>query len=1197
MVTQAEVDDISRRVSGVVAGGTVLRDALQVVAKSTSEGLLDDLMPGSRLREWVEEVDSLFERYSQVSSMRPLLACLGLALQQQTQRVLKMREEVEAYRVRADAFWTLGNIAALLDHNFASQCYVQASTLFAHIEDWARSGMLFSSAAGQLLDAGYHSQAALLYEVAGPLLQEHCPPTYYASCLINHAVCLRKLQRSTQAASLCELAEPILLEHGEPKVWAACLVNHANCLLDIGDFLNAQRMFDQAGPVLNEGGALREFAFSLTGRAKCLEHFGRFSEALALYEEAGPLFEEHGTPWEFAGCLADHANSFQYLGRYAEALAMHEQADALMREHGSPQRYGLCLMNHALCLERLERLSEGLALYKAAADLLQRHGSPQERAWCFLNRGNCLAKLGNYLDALALYGETRPIFEQYHMQKEEGLCHMNVGTCQQSLGRYSDAIDSYQMAEPLLQRHGLSREFANCLVNHGNCLLSLGRMEDALLHYESAQPILQKHGVPEDYASCLMNHANCLCQLGRHLEGLPLLDEAGELFERCGLLRPYAGNLTNQASWLLTLGRPGVALPLFERAEEILQNEGLVEDYANCLVNHALCLQTLNRFSDALPIYGVAVPLVQRHGLASSKALCLHHFGDCLVELHRSSEALQQYETALQICDQGGESTEEIGWRVRMSLALLMLSPGFRDIARASSLVEEALRTVERRSVMPTRFEHRINLRENYANLYRLAVSLDLIRNDAAAAFTHAQHAKGRALLDLLEGRQQASPDQALQHSVGQQSRGSAPGQGQDHSHDSPSANKSFSLSAVGSVRSLQEVQRVLHPGEMLIDILEIHAGMVVFLITRSTFTHELIPPDDLQRAEQEWTVDWGRFLARLHRSKGRQVRNLTSLGTLYALLIKPFEQELGGCIHLILSPSGLTHRIPFAALSTVDSAGKKRFLSDLYQLSTVPTAASLWWLRRPRSVKSERPLAVLAAAPFATDWLPADPRGGGQPTPQKASGMIREGIRLLPYTGWEVNEISRLFNNQRRPLLGQQATLQNIQKELTGVQVAVLATHGGRSDGVGGFLGFQLFFHAAEFEGYTAVSSEAIYGGLLSLQGVDTVMLSACHLGEAALHGEEAMGFQQAMLSAGARVSVAPIWAVNDPAAAVLSVEYHRALLVHGASVAEAMQQAMERVRANRKWRHPFYWAAMIPSGDGAVRLSPRSTANGMTS
>ncbi len=123
-----------------------------------------------------------------------------------------------------------------------------------------------------------------------------------------------------------------------------------------------------------------------------------------------------------------------------------------------------------------------------------------------------------------------------------------------------------------------------------------------------------------------------------------------------------------------------------------------------------------------------------------------------------------------------------------------------------------------------------------------------------------------------------------------------------------------------------------------------------------------------------------------------------------------------------------------------------------------------------------------------------------------------------------------------------------------------------------------------------SALSVGAVYAGALPLHNTIQVALTACDLGQVVLHGEEALGFTQAFLSAGATVTLAPLWAVDDAATAELSVAYHRALLsTERPTAAQAMQQAMAAVRhARPTWQHPFYWAGCLPAGDGAFRLPP---------
>jgi CHAT domain-containing protein len=175
--------------------------------------------------------------------------------------------------------------------------------------------------------------------------------------------------------------------------------------------------------------------------------------------------------------------------------------------------------------------------------------------------------------------------------------------------------------------------------------------------------------------------------------------------------------------------------------------------------------------------------------------------------------------------------------------------------------------------------------------------------------------------------------------------------------------------------------------------------------------------------------------------------------------------------------------------------------------------------------------------------------------------------------------------------LLREQATLSRIKDLARGARLLLIATHGCKDGKTDSILDYRVHLSremaAEEATGATHMSVLEIYEGGLALADAFQVCLTACDLGDVVRRGEEALGFNQAFLSAGAAISLAPLWAVDDAATAELSIAYHRALLSEARpTVAQAMREAIDSIRTQPQWEHPYYWAAFLPSGDGALQL-----------
>jgi CHAT domain-containing protein len=97
-----------------------------------------------------------------------------------------------------------------------------------------------------------------------------------------------------------------------------------------------------------------------------------------------------------------------------------------------------------------------------------------------------------------------------------------------------------------------------------------------------------------------------------------------------------------------------------------------------------------------------------------------------------------------------------------------------------------------------------------------------------------------------------------------------------------------------------------------------------------------------------------------------------------------------------------------------------------------------------------------------------------------------------------------------------------------------------------------------------------------------DLVVLSGCETGLGKVVGGEGLvGLSQAFLHAGAREVVSSLWRVPDKATAVLMGHFYRQLYRNHQHPVTALRLAQKEMRASRRWRDPYYWAAFIIQGD----------------
>ena len=96
-----------------------------------------------------------------------------------------------------------------------------------------------------------------------------------------------------------------------------------------------------------------------------------------------------------------------------------------------------------------------------------------------------------------------------------------------------------------------------------------------------------------------------------------------------------------------------------------------------------------------------------------------------------------------------------------------------------------------------------------------------------------------------------------------------------------------------------------------------------------------------------------------------------------------------------------------------------------------------------------------------------------------------------------------------------------------------------------------------------------------------DLVVLSACETAVGKLHAEGPSSLARSFLNAGATRVVVSLWQVDDQATAQLMRYFYRALWHEGKAPAAALRAAQLALRAEEKYRAPYYWAGFELQGD----------------
>jgi CHAT domain-containing protein len=335
------------------------------------------------------------------------------------------------------------------------------------------------------------------------------------------------------------------------------------------------------------------------------------------------------------------------------------------------------------------------------------------------------------------------------------------------------------------------------------------------------------------------------------------------------------------------------------------------------------------------------------------------------------------------------------------------------------------------------------------------------------------------------------------------------------------------------------------------------------------------------------------------------------------AQVFQPLRPLLGDVRRVLISPDGMLNLIPFAAL--VDEQG--RYAVERYSISYLTSGRDLLRLQVDRESKSD-PLVVAAPDFGRRSQIGAarlEKQEKGVPEGEVKGGSARSAIKgvyfqPLPDAAEEGEALHALLPGAT--LLTKRRATKAALSQVRSPRLLHIATHGffledqdAASAGGRGYLSLsddperfrdQVEGSDLRIEGPLLRSGLALAGanedkeednGILTalevtglnLWGTKLVVLSACDTGVGEVkNGDGVHGLRRALVLAGAETQMMSLWAVSDRATRELMVSYYRKLL-EGEGRGEALRQVQLEMRKRVHWRHPFYWASFIQSGEWA--------------
>lgn len=809
---------------------------------------------------------------------------------------------------------------------------------------------------------------------------------------------------------------------------------------------------------------------------------------------------------------------------------------------------------------------------------------------------------------------------------------INLGLANVELGNHWQARDLFKEALQLAQALGDTALQEQCLLKLGHSYQRQSSYQQALNHWLQGLALAQANKINTNEGLFLGNIGLIYQWFGNLPQALAYTRQAVQLTKAAANAESQALFLTNLGLLYTELREYAEAGKCFAEAVEITRKIQHPDRESAALAGLANLHFAQQDYQAAFGVQIRALELARKVRNPQREGAALNFLGALNLKLSNQQAAFRSYEEALEL----GRKFDlpRMIWQAHAGLAAVCEQQGDREKAQAH--YRQAIEAMERVRALFSVAEEKAGFFQDKVEVYKKLIAVllppegtTMNPNTVAEAFYVAERARARALADLLAeaavGAEQNMSHELLSQQQELQRRmaglnaallkekviapekqnqvvlarleaefGNVDVDIANWMRQVRAANPRYAELRYPAPASLEQAQGLLDAQTLLLAYTLGEQESYLFAVTQQRFRVLRLPG----AARLNGLVE--RLLAALTNREEASEDHRPLAGDLYRELIAPVEPArlLAKKTRLIVVADGALQRLPFEVLLP---EGKRPYLVERLAISYAPSVSVLVNLKNAQrsAAQAQKPFIAFAAPQY--DPRVVEQADGVLAALTRAAGDGRRwNFSPLRFSGWEAQEIAKLFGQEALIYTGAQASEENVKVKdrLQQYRLIHFSAHGLVNEQRPRFSSLVLSLRppiagpVAEVEAADNPTVEE--DGLLSAYEIfslkleaELVTLSACEtaLGKE-VKGEGLMSLVRAFMYAGTPSVLASLWKVDDEGTAKLMVEFYRNLrqspVKNGKrlSKAEALQQA--QVNAIRRGRAPYYWAPFVLLGKG---------------
>ena len=833
--------------------------------------------------------------------------------------------------------------------------------------------------------------------------------------------------------------------------------------------------------------------------------------------------------------------AYYSLADFQKAIEYHERHLKISEEVGDRAGEGKAYCNLGIAYYSLGDFQKAIEYHERHLKISKEVGDRAGEGIAYCNLGIAYRNLGYFQKAIKYHERHLEISKEVGDRAGEGIAYGNLGNAYYSLGDFQRAIEYHErhlkISKEVGDRAGEGRAYGNL----GNAYDSLGDFQKAIEYHERDLKISKEVGNRAGKGIAYGNLGNAYYSLGDLQKAIEYherhLKISKEVRDRAVEGKVY-GNLGNAYD---DLGDFYKAIEYHERRLKISKEVGDRKGEGNAYGDLGNAYYSLGDVHKAMEYHERHIKISKEVGDRAGEGRAYHNLGNDYQSLGELQKAIEYHERDLKICRETGDRVEEGKAYHNLGNAFHILG----DFQKAVHYYKNSVTAFDHiRGKLITNDEWKISLRSTYDLIYSKLWGLQFMQGNVVEALLTADHGRAQALHDLLElkyGFNELLPD-----------TGTLSVTSPDILSYLRSNTAFIGINEGGIVVWVNKRGKEIKTRRTQIDI----SATTYFQSLLETAHEEIDVRAHVNCEDRSLRNPSDKTLAEERSSKPRSHSShfqTKSLQTFYNVVIDPIRDLLQED-EVVIVPQGPLSLAPYAAFMDL----KSKYLGETFRIRLLPSLSSLQLVQNCPADWHCKTGALLVGDPWVQE-------------------VIYEGTTLgqLQWAKKEVQMIGEIL--QTEPLVGKQATKDQVLRRISSVALVHIAAHGKMEAG-----------EIALAPNTTRSSvNPAKEDYLLTVKDVlkaqiraRLVVLSCCHSARGEVKSEGVVGIARAFLGAGARSVLVSLWAIDDEATMEFMKRFYQQL-VDGQSASEALNEAMKSMRESDSFSAVKYWAPFVLIGD----------------